>query len=208
MKKYATLVFDDGPNEYLTKMVDKIESFGFTAAFAIIGRKINDDSEEVLKYAIDHGFELVTHGQTHIDLQKLTKEEMIYELNEPIKNVENRLGYKIKMARLPYIAYNDVVLETATELGLPLLGSGMGGGRDWADDTTVEIITNAILKSAKDGAIACLHVTEKTLVSLDEALPKLKEQGFVFTTPSELFKIKSIKNIPLGINIDNVNDFL
>ena len=210
MEKYITLVFDDGPNDFLTKMVDKIKSYGFTAAFAIIGKKVNDDTKEALKYAIDNGFELVSHGQNHINLtlENTTKEDMIYELTEPIKNVKKYLGYNIKLARLPFISYNDAVLETSKELELPLLGSGMGGGRDWADDTTVKIIVDAIMRSANDGAIACLHVREKTLAALDEVLPELKKQGYILTTPQELFAIKGIKNIPLGINIDNANDFI
>ena len=206
MSKYMALVFDDGPRYPFIEMVDKFISYDFKAAFAIIGNKINDETERMLKYAIDNGFELVSHGQNHISLSTLkNKQEILDELTLPIKEVEKRLDYKIKSARLPFISYNDDVLQIAETLKIPLFGSGCGGGRDWANDTTPEIIANAILSTACDGAIGCLHVTEMTLKALDVVLPELKNRGYVLTTPKELFRIKGINNIPLGINIDNVN---
>lgn len=209
MSKYMTFVFDDGPNELLYVMVDKFKSYGFKAAFAIIGHSVNDETEDMLKYAVCNGFELVSHSYSHIHLEKLEKrQEIIYELTEPIREVEKRIGYKITMARLPFISYNDEVLEITERLKLPLLGCGLDGGRDWANDTTPEIIAKAILSTACDGGVACLHVRKMTLEALDVILPELKKRGYVLTTPKELFEIKGIKNIPLGVNIDNVNDFL
>lgn len=206
MSKYMTLIFDDGPKYPLCEIVDKFNDYGFKAAFAIVGKQINDETEKMLKYAIDNGFELVSHGQNHISLSPLkNKQQILDELLLPIKEVEKRLDYKITSARLPFLAYNDDVLQMAETLKLPLFGSGCGGGRDWAEDTTPEIIANATLSSACDGAIGCLHVTEKTLKALDLVLPELKNRGYILTTPKELFKIKGINNIPLGFNIDNIN---
>lgn len=208
MEKYVTLVFDDGPNDLLVKMVDKIETYGFKAAFAIIGKKINDETQKSLKYAIDKGFELVSHGQNHLHLNKLEEKEIIYELTEPIKEVEKRLNYKITLARLPFLAFNNEVFEITKKLRLGLLGMGLEGGRDWADDTTPEIVAEAVVRTATDGGVACLHVKENTLKALDVILPELKNKGFVLVTPSELLKIKNVKNTPLGVNIDNINDFV
>jgi len=208
MEKYVTLVFDDGPNDLLVKMVDKIETYGFKAAFAIIGKKINDETQKSLKYAIDKGFELVSHGQNHLHLERLEEKEVIYELTEPIKEVEKRLGYKITLARLPFLSYNNNVFEISKQLGLGLLGMGMEGGRDWSDETTPEIISEAVVRTATDGGVACLHVRLNTLKALDVILPELKNQDFILVTPSELLKIKGIENVPLGINIDNISDFI
>ena len=44
--------------------------------------------------------------------------------------------------------------------------------------------------------------------TLDKILPELKERGYVLVTPSKLFGIKGLKEIPLGININNVNEFV
>lgn len=204
-QKYISIIFDDGPSAPMCEMVDKIASFGWKAGFAIIGRKINDQTESILQYAIDKGFELVTHGWQHVHLTKLeTKEEIIDEMMRPVTEVKNRVGYDIKMGRLPFINFNDNVLNIMTELNLPLLGQGIDGGNDWSKDTTSEIVSSAVLNSVSDGAIACLHVSEITNEALDIILPELKKRGYSLVTPQEIFEIKKINNIPLGINIENV----
>ena len=209
MSKYATFVFDDGPNQYLCSMVDKFKSFGFTAAFAIIGRQINDNTEPMLKYAIDNGFELLSHGQRHKGLgQTQDRQEILDEIMPPIEEVEKRLGYKISIIRTAFLSYNDQIHEITKELKYPLMGCGFGGGRDWADETTPESIANSVLSSIEDGDVGCLHVTKNTLAALDTILPELKNRGYILTTPTELFKIKGIENIPIGLPVDNFNDFI
>ena len=204
-KKYMTIVFDDGPKKPMREMIDKFIKYGFKAGFAIMGERIDDSTESILKYAIDNGFQLSCHSQTHPRLEQLeSKAEIRAELLEPIKEVEKRLNYKMTMARLPYITYNDTVLEVTKELGLTLLGHGIDGGSDWDPASTPQIISDAVLSTACDGAIACLHVTDNTNIALDTILPELKNRGYELVTPEELFKIKN-KEIPLGININNVN---
>lgn len=204
-KKYITFVFDDGPKEPMREMIDKFIKYGFKAGFAIIGKYITDDTVDLLKYAIDNGFQLASHSETHPRLEQLeTEKEIRFELFNPIEVVKKSLNYKMTMARLPYITYNDTVLEVAAELKLALLGHGIDGGSDWDPDSTPEHIANAVLSTACDGAVACLHVTENTCKALDTILPELKRRGFDLVTPEKLFKLKN-KEIPYGINIDNVN---
>ena len=157
---------------------------------------------------IDNGFELLSHGQRHTGLGQIhSRQEILDELMPPINEVERRLGYKITMIRLPYLSYNDEVYEITKELKFPLMGCGFGGGRDWADETTPESIANTVLSSVQDGDIGCLHVSKNTTEALNVILPELQSRGYILTTPTELFEIKGTKDIPLGINIDNVNDF-
>lgn len=209
MPKYMTIVFDDGPREPMCKIVDKFKSFGFSAGFAVVGDFINDDTQYMLEYAVKNGCELASHSKSHPRLEKLeTRNEVTFELDFPIKEVEKRIGYKITTARLPFITFNDEVLDVARELNLALLGNGIDGGSDWDNNSTPEFIANAVLSTACDGAVACLHVTERTLLALDKILPELKERGYVLVTPSKLFEIKGLKEISLGININNVNEFV
>lgn len=205
-KNYITFIFDDGPREPMCEMVDKIAAYGWSAGFAVVGNSISDETQSQLEYAVDKGFELVAHGQTHVSLISLeTKEEIVEEFIRPIIDIKNRIGYDVKTARLPYIFYNDLVLETARELKLPLMGSGINGGKDWSSESTPESITDSVLGSVVDGAIACMHVTQNTCKALDVILPELKARDYELVAPCELFKIKNIDPIPLGINISNVN---
>ena len=203
MKKYMTFVFDDGPCEPMCEMVDLLKSYDFSGGFAILGKKINDSTEPMLRYAIENGFTLVSHSQTHAHLTELkTRKKIADEFLAPIREVKQRLGYNITMARIPYISYNDEVLSVAKELNLVLLGQGIDGGRDWVDDADPKFVANAVLSSASDGAVGCLHVKSTTLEALKTVLPKLKESGYSLISPDELLRVKGKKKILLGVNYD------
>lgn len=205
--RYLTIVFDDGPLPFMCEIVDLFNQYGFKAGFAVMGDRINNDTEYMLKYAIDNGFQLVGHSQTHPRLETVTKQQVIDEMTVPVVAVKNRLGYDMKnWARLPNLCRDENVLQTCKELNLILLGHGMLCGSDWRNDTTAEIIAKQTLETACDGAVACMHVKEHTYNALKTILPELKKQGFKLVTPNELFKIKEKSDIPFGIHIHNVND--
>ncbi len=205
--KYMTIVFDDGPLPFMCEIVDLFNQYGFKAGFAVVGSRINDETEYMLKYATDNGFQLVGHSHSHPRLETVTHEQVIKEMTEPIADVKNRIGYDMKnVARLPNICRDEDVLQTCKELNLILLGHGMKCGSDWLTDATPENIINETLKTACDGAVACMHVREHTYEALKTILPELKKRGFNLVNPDDLFKIKGKTNIPIGVHIHNVND--
>ena len=103
--KYLSLVFDDGPSRLMCEMADKIAAYGWHAAFAVIGRKITEETLPMLQYVIDNGFQLVSHGQQHVHIEKLSsRAEMIEELARPIHTVEENLHL---VEFICYIAYTE-----------------------------------------------------------------------------------------------------
>ena len=73
-----SFVFDDGPSYPICEIADKIKSYGWSAGFAVIGRKINKDTLPMLRYVTESGFQLVSHGQQLV-------EATLEELNELYK---------------------------------------------------------------------------------------------------------------------------
>lgn len=203
-KKFAAIAFDDGPREPMREMIDKFIKADYRCGFAIIGKNINDQTEKVLKYAIDNGFELVSHGQNHIGLPELTKEKIIYELITPINEIEQRLNYKITTARAPYLRADDAVFEVCHEYNLPLLGHGITMAHDWEDKVSSEEIYETFTKNICDGAVVTLHVKPNTCGALDKIFAFLKTENYELVTPSELFKIKKISPIPLNKQLTRV----
>lgn len=207
LTKYMTIVFDDGPLPFMCEIVDLFKQYDFKAGFAVMGARINDDTEYMLKYAIDNGFQLVGHSHSHPKLETVTREQVILEMTEPVTDVKNRIGYDMKnWARLPHLCRDESVLQICKELNLILLGHGMKCGSDWLVDATPENIIHETLDTACDGAIACMHVKEHTCEALKTILPELKKRGFILVTPHKLFEIKDKTNIPFGVHIHNVND--
>ena len=205
---YLTLVFDDGPHEPICQIADKIRAYGWSAAFAVIGRNIGDETLPMLKYVLDNGFQLVSHGQQHVFMEKLpsrqAKQEEIYT---PVLTVRERLGYEMTMVRMPYLSEDPESLQIAEELHLPVLSWGIHNASDWNEAVTPDAITEAVLGSVCDGAVGCLHVRHNTCAALDAILPELKKRDYCLVTPDELFRQKGITP-PLGVPIRNVNDFL
>ena len=201
-KKYITIVFDDGPRVPMREIIDKFIKYGFKCGFAIIGNQIKDDGIEILRYAIDNGFEFVSHSENHFDLRTLSLDGIENELMSPINKVKELFGYKIQMARLPYLALDDKVSAVAKRLKLYLLGRSMKTAADWNPAVTSKEIADSVIDTVHDGAVACMHVTQSTLVALDTILPTLKDMGYELLNPSDLFKVKGIKELPLGVNID------
>ena len=202
-KKHITIVFDDGPCVPMHEIIDKFIKYGFKCGFAIVGKNIKEDRTDVLKYAIDNGFELVSHSHTHIDLRKLTDDEIVKELISPVNRLKELFGYEIKLARLPGLLIDERVSKVTEKLKMPLLGSGMRSGGDCYDDTTVHTISESMIESVYDGAVACMHVKPHTCEALDTILPAFKEMGYELLNPSDLFRVKGIKELPLGVNIKN-----
>lgn len=206
--KYLALVFDDGPHSPICEIADKIKAYGWSAGFAVIGQNISDETLPMLKYVIDSGFQLVSHGQEHLHMEKIpTREEIESEIYLPIKTVREKLNYEMTMTRLPYLSENVRALEVAKELNLPVLGWGINNACDWDTSVTPEAIAEAVLGSVCDGAIGCLHVRHNTCKALDIILPELKKQDYCLVTPAEMFDKKGITP-PVGVPIHNANNFL
>ena len=96
-KKYLTIVFDDGPLPYMCEMIDLFNQYGFKAGFAVMGSRITPDTEHMIEYAIDNGFQLVGHSQTHPRLETITSEQVVDELTTPINNIKNRLDVSLSI---------------------------------------------------------------------------------------------------------------
>lgn len=206
--QYLTFVFDDGPYDPICRMADKIKRFGWSSAFAVIGRNISDETLPMLQYVIDNGFQVVSHGQQHVYMEELpSKEAKAEEIFLPVKTMKEKLNYDVTMVRMPFLSEDSESLQVAKELHLPVLGWGIHNASDWDTSVAPETIAEAVLGSVCDGAVGCLHVRENTCKALDIILPELKNRDFCLVTPTELFAKKGITP-PLGVPIHNVNAFL
>ena len=205
---YLTLVFDDGPHEPICQIADKINSYGWSAGFAVIGRNIREETLPMLRYVIDNGFQLVSHGQAHTYMEDFpTREAKAQEIYTPVLTVKEKLGYEMTMVRMPYLSEDPESLQVAAQLHLPVLSWGIHNASDWNEAVTPEAVAEAVLGSVTDGAVGCLHVRWNTCAALDVILPALKKRDYCLVTPDELFRQKGITP-PLGVPIRNVNDFL
>ena len=184
--KYLALSFDDGPNlSTESKMLDVLAKHDVPATFFLIGNNINEESARNIKRAVELGCEIGNHSLTHSMMSQMDEGPVKAEIEATSARIEQVTGQRPTLFRPPYI---DVKPEMYDWIDLTFIcGKGC---EDWVATVGKEARREGILASAEPGAIYLLHDfegNEATVEALDEAIPVLKEQGYVFVTVSQLF---------------------
>lgn len=185
--KYLALAFDDGPNLTTeSKMLDVLEKYDVPATFFVIGNNINEQTAENMKRAVKQGCEIGNHSLTHPMMSLMDEEQVKDEIEATSALIEKITGKRPTLFRPPYI---NVKPEMYDWIDLTFIcGKGC---QDWEAEVGKEARLEGILANAEPGAIYLLHDfegNEATVEALEEAIPVLKEQGYVFVTVGELFK--------------------
>ena len=185
--KYLALAFDDGPNLTTeSRMLELLARHQVPATFFVIGENITDESAGNMKRAIEQGCEIGNHSFTHPMMTMLDEAQVKEEIETTSALIEQITGKRPTLFRPPYI---NVKPEMYDWIDLTFIcGKGC---QDWEATADKEFRREGIIANAEPGAIYLLHDfegNEATVEALDEAIPVLKEQGYVFVTVSELFK--------------------
>ena len=185
--KYIALSFDDGPNLTTeSKMLDVLAKHKVPATFFVIGNNITDKSAKNMKRALKLGCEIENHSLTHSRMSQMDEEQVKAEIEATSGKIEKITGRRPKFFRPPYI---NVKPEMYDWIDLTFIcGKGC---EDWVDTVGKKARREGIIANAEPGAIYLLHDfegNEATVEALDEAIPVLKKQGFVFVTVAQLFE--------------------
>ena len=185
--KYLALSFDDGPNLTTeSKMLDVLAKHDVPATFFLIGNNINEETAENMKRALELGCEIGNHSLTHSRMSQMDEEQVKTEILATSRMIEQITGQVPKFFRPPYI---DVKPEMYDWIDLTFIcGKGC---EDWVDTVDKDTRREGIIANTEPGAIYLLHDfegNEATVEALDEAIPVLKEQGYVFVTVAQLFE--------------------
>ena len=190
-KKLIALTFDDGPNLVTTPdVLDVLERYEIPGTFFLIGRNITDDTQPVLERMVADGCEIASHAWSHQQMNQLTAEEVIDEIQRTSDRIEALVGVRPVFFRPPYIAVNNTMYEN---IELPFIcGTGC---TDYDPAVTAQQRTETILRTAQDGGIILLHDftgNSQTVEALDGIIEGLLEEGYLFVTVSDLFRYKGI----------------
>jgi len=101
-------------------MLDMLNETGKKATFFILGMLAQHRPDLVKKVAAE-GHEIGLHGQYHINMRKLTRQQAYDDINESMKLVTDIIGGPVYGYRAPYFSIDETnlyVLEVLTELGL------------------------------------------------------------------------------------------
>jgi peptidoglycan/xylan/chitin deacetylase (PgdA/CDA1 family) len=139
--KYIAITFDDGHKDNLQHAYPILQSRNFTATVFIVpgyvgekgyfddhGRVENGASSESARYyefmswnelrQISDVFKIESHTQHHLDLTTISDADCLRsELSDPIKSIEDNLGYTPRYLCYPYGKFNDKIMKMLPDLG-------------------------------------------------------------------------------------------
>ncbi len=170
--------------EYTDKLLETMAQNDIKCTFFAVEFWI-EKHPDYAKKIIEAGHELGTHSKTHPYMSKLTKAEIIKELQDSSAAIERATGIKPTLFRPPYGDYNNLLIDTAKELGLQTIQWDVDS-LDWKNLSATEIALR-IINGAKSGSIILCH---NNGLHTAEALPMifstLKNKGFTFVPIGEL----------------------
>lgn len=189
--KSLALTFDDGPDAgMMPAVMELLNRYDAKATFFVLGSKINEQTAPVLRSAAEQGFEIGNHSENHLHMPSLMPEQMLWEVEQVQRKVEQETGRRPSLFRPPYL---DVSGQMLSLIPMPFIFGF--SNRDWDCGCTVEQRISQALKDSRDGAVLLMHCfegNEPTLEALEYLLPELKRRGYRITTVSDLFRDKGI----------------
>lgn len=127
--KVLTLSYDDGGVQDI-RLIEIMNKYGLKGTFNINSGlytaedKVRDRFYGRLKLSearqlyLNSGHEVAMHGLTHPFLEQLDSSEVVYEITEDRKNIENQFGTIARGFAYPYGTYNDSVVDILGKCGI------------------------------------------------------------------------------------------
>lgn len=120
--KVLTLSYDDGVVQDI-RLIKILDKYGIKGTFNInSGLYLSEGAErekfygrmklsEAKELYTNSGHEVAVHGLTHPFLEKLDTAEMIYEITEDRRNIEEQFGVIARGMAYPFGTYSDKVID-------------------------------------------------------------------------------------------------
>ena len=191
-EKVIALTFDAAWGADKTKgIIDILNSYGVKGTFFLVGFWMDKYPEET-KMIADAGFDIGNHSKNHYNMSKLSKDDVVYEIESVNEQIKNLTGITPKYFRPPFGDYNNTLLDVVEDKGMV--------GVQWTIDTlewkglSGAQIAERVLPKAKGGDIVLFHNnSDHVLDALPIVLEGLLNKGFKIVTLSELVMTENYK---------------
>ncbi|AOY76228.1 polysaccharide deacetylase family sporulation protein PdaB [Clostridium formicaceticum] len=171
-------------DEFTDDILDTLDKYNVKTTFFLVGFWV-DKYPDMVKQIHERGHEIGNHSSTHPHMSKLTKEQIIKELKTTEEKIEAITGVKSTVFRPPFGDYNDLLIETAREIGYHTIQWDVDS-LDWKE-MGVNPVVDRVTRNVKKGSIVLFHNNAKYVAEyLPLVLEKLQEQGYTIVPISEL----------------------
>ncbi len=181
------LTFDISWGEKTLPLVLKIlQDYQVPATFFVSGpwavRHLNE-----AKAISDAGHEIASHGDRHINLSKYPKEVVEQNISKSYQDLLSVTGRVAPFFRPPNGDYDDIVIDTARELGFETVIWAVDS-LDWKNPGP-DYMVERVLKRTFPGAIILCHASDSSKeihLALPGIIKGLRAKGFKLVTLSQL----------------------
>ena len=104
-------------NEDTQELIDILAQYNVKATFFVVGDWV-DKYPESVKALHDAGHEVMNHSNTHAHMSKLSREEIVADVEACNDKIEAVTGVRPTLIRPPYGEYNDTVISTIRSIGM------------------------------------------------------------------------------------------
>lgn len=184
-EKAASLSFDAAwGNEDTQLLIDILKKYNVKATFFVVGYWV-DKYPESVKALNDAGHEIMNHSNTHPHMPRLSKEDMINNINACNDKIEKVTGKRPVLFRPPFGDYSDTLVNTVREMNMYTIQWDVDS-LDWMDKSA-SFIYDKVTKKVKNGSIVLFHNAAKnTPEALPKIIEKLQADGFNLIPISQL----------------------
>ena len=187
------LTFDDGPNDpYTFHLLEVLAKHGVTATFFMVGRYVRQ-RPRIAATVARQGHAVGNHTFTHPNLIFRTSSQVRQEITACEQSLNDAVEKHEPLFRPPWGARTPMVLRTVRSLGMtPVLWSVTG--YDW-NATSAADIEREVRRQVRGGDVVLLHDgghkhmgvdRSFTVQAVDELIRRYKEEGYRFSTISEM----------------------
>ena len=180
------ITFDDGPHYRLTPiLLDALAERGVRATFFLLGASITSNPE-IVERMHREGHQIGNHSYSHSALTRLSRRQIIDEIEITNYLIYQITGKKPTLLRPPYGSFNDMVLEVAEELGMKIVMWSVDP-QDWRY-LDAYATQSHIVERAQEGSVILLHdIHASSIYAAIYAIDRLLEKGYNFVTVSEMY---------------------
>jgi peptidoglycan/xylan/chitin deacetylase (PgdA/CDA1 family) len=193
--KMVALTFDDGPSpEWTPKILAVLEENKVKATFFMLGKHVKA-YPQIARMVVDQGSEVGNHTYNHMVILGAGIGKLEKEIKDTEKAIKEATGKTPVLMRPPKGWVTDKDKKLINKLGYETILWSLNS-KDWVsfDD---KYIVSFIMNRIKPGDIILFHDSggvfaseggdrQETIKAVRMLVEKLKAQGFVVTTVSEL----------------------
>lgn len=154
------------------------------ATFFLVGFWV-DKYKEVTKKIAENGFEIGSHSTSHLDMAKISKDEIEKDLTQSIETIKSVANVTPTVFRPPYGSYNNTLINVASNLGLTSVQWSIDT-LDWKGISASEIANRVNAKVTNGSIILCHNNADNVVEATKLIMIILQQKNLKCVSVSEL----------------------